>query len=81
MLQTKVLMIAKHIEIDNFNASNGWLEKLKLRHGIEFKHLCGESAEVNNEIACSFKRKLPKLCEEYSSNDIFNYDETDLYYK
>ena len=51
MLQTKALIIAKHFEIENFKASNGWLEKFKLRHGIEFKDLCGESAEVNCEIA------------------------------
>ena len=81
MLQTKALIIVKHFEIENFKASNGWLEKFKLRHGIEFKHLCGESAEVNCEIAYIFKRKLPKICEEYSSNNIFNCDETGLHYK
>ena len=81
MLQTKALIIAKHLGMENFKASNGWLGKFKYRYGIEFRHLCGESAEVDSEFVINFKQKLPKLCEGYSSNDIFNCDETGLYYK
>ena len=32
---------------DDFKASNGWLEKFRIRHSIQYRVICGESAAVD----------------------------------
>ena len=46
--------IAERLGITTFKASNGWLEKWKLRHNIKRMTVCGESGEVRGEIVESW---------------------------
>lgn len=47
ILKEKALEIANELNVENFNASNGWIERFKERHGLSFKKICGESAIVD----------------------------------
>lgn len=47
LLREKALEAAQRLQLTDFKASNGWLEKFCRRHKISFKTVCGESAYVN----------------------------------
>uniref|UniRef100_A0A8C4S6C2 HTH psq-type domain-containing protein n=1 Tax=Erpetoichthys calabaricus TaxID=27687 RepID=A0A8C4S6C2_ERPCA len=64
-----------------FKASNGWLDKFKKIHGIVFNRLCGESAQVSEEDCSHWIQKLPEIVQDYSPDDVFNADETGLFFK
>ena len=49
MLQAKAVEIASSLQIENFSASNGWLEAFRRRNNINFRTLYGESANVDKE--------------------------------
>ena len=50
--------------------------------GIVYKSVYGESAAVNQETVTDWiEYKLPKIIEKYKSRDIFNADETGLFYR
>lgn len=42
---------------------------------------CGESAAVNLQSVENFRQKLADLLSEYSTDDVYNADETTLFYK
>lgn len=81
LLQAKALAIAKELDIKSFKASNGWLEKFRVRNNINFKILSGESASVNPETVSAWKEQLQILTEDYNLDDVYNADETGLFYK
>lgn len=82
IIREKAEKFAKDLGIDSFQASSGWLEKFKIRNGIVQRVLSGEGADVS-EIACDEYRQrvLPALLEGYKPDDIFNADETGLFFK
>lgn len=82
-LKEKAKTFAEKMDIEvDFKASNGWFEKFKDRHGLSFKKLCGESADVDLGCVNGWRQgQLKRLVEKYQPNDIFNADETGLYYK
>ncbi|XP_046680817.1 tigger transposable element-derived protein 4-like [Homalodisca vitripennis] len=67
-----------HIE---FKASNGWLENFKKRHNIFFKKVCGESGAVDDDVVVDWKASLPDLIKDYDPKNVFNADETALFFK
>ncbi|UYV76908.1 TIGD4 [Cordylochernes scorpioides] len=67
---------------DNFEASNGWLERFKARRNIAFKRLHGEAGSVDANSVATWKGGIiPSLLAKYSPQDILNADETGLFYK
>lgn len=81
LLQEKAREVGERLGLENFKASNGWLEKFRTRHNISFKQICGEEKSVSlNEIA-DWNGKLKSLCEGYDDRDIFNADETGIFYR
>jgi centromere protein B len=60
-LWEKAKIIAAQLNIDNFSASNGWVSRFKDRHGLVFKKLAGESAEVSVESTDAWLESLPSL--------------------
>lgn len=81
LLKEKALEAASSLKMENFAASNGWLESFCKRHNITFKSICGESAEVNLDDIEDWKTKLPLILRNYSPRDVYNADETGLYYR
>lgn len=51
ILKEKALQVSKELEADNFNASNGWLDKFKSRYNIILKVICRENKSVDTETA------------------------------
>lgn len=71
----------KAMNID-FKASDGWLTRWKERHGIIFKKLHGEKLDCNNNAAEDWLATTwSSIKERYQPQDIFNSDETGLYYR
>jgi hypothetical protein len=61
----KAKIIAAQLNIDKFSACNGWVSRFKDRHGLVFKKLVGESAEVTVESTDAWLESLPFLMVGY----------------
>ncbi|XP_029656795.1 tigger transposable element-derived protein 7-like [Octopus sinensis] len=73
--------MAKVCNIQGFQASNGWLEKFKNRYCIASRALCGENQFVETSVIENFTESLNRKLEQYCSKNIFNLDETGLFFK
>lgn len=82
LLATKAEEFAKKFDIANFKASSGWLEKFKVRQGISFKRVCGEEKSVDTQSSdmLQWNEKLALLLQSYSPDDIYNADETGIFF-
>ena len=81
MLQSKANEIAMKHNYNNFTASNGWLKSFCVRHQIKFSSLHDESADILSEAVQQWLQDLPKLTEGYALCDIYNCDETSIFFK
>ena len=81
LLKQIALDFAKQHKITAFKASEGWLTRFKSRHNIEFKHINGEAADVNMDTVEEWKTKLKDLTKNFDAADIFNADETGLFFR
>nr|XP_050023958.1 tigger transposable element-derived protein 6-like [Dermacentor andersoni] len=67
---------------DNFVASVGWLQRFKERHDIVGSAVSGEAQSVDREAAVAWvETNVGQLLEKYSAKDLFNADETALFYQ
>ena len=83
ILLTKADEFSQKFEIENFKASTGWLERFKEWNGIMFKKVCGEAKSVNmtSTEMTEWGQRLSRLLEQYSPDDIYNADETGMFYR
>lgn len=82
LLQQKAKEFALALGHTDFAASNGWLHKFKKRHNIMGKVVCGEGGDANMETSDNWiNTVLPSLVKDYDLNDVFNADETGLFFK
>ncbi|UYV79127.1 hypothetical protein LAZ67_17001185 [Cordylochernes scorpioides] len=65
----------------DFKESSGWLDGFKERNKISFKTICGESGAVNLQVAEQWKNNLRELIQDKDARDVFNVDETGLFFK
>jgi len=65
----------------DFKASNGWLARFQERHQITGRTISGESAFINNEVVENWKATVPTLIEGYELRNIFNSNETGLFWR
>lgn len=75
------LKIANSTNINLFKASNGWLEKFKKKFKLNFKALSGEYKSADYENAKKFVEYYESIVIKYGSSNIFNCDETSLFFK
>lgn len=80
ILKEKAETVALRCGIDDFKASNGWLDRFKKRSGVVYSRCCGESASVSSDTVEKWTALLPELIREYKPSDVFNADETGLFY-
>ena len=82
ILMAKSKEFATRLGDRDFTPNTGWLDRFKERHGIVCRSISGESAVVDTDICDDWlKNKLPNLVKNYKACDIFNADETGLFYK
>lgn len=60
--------------------SPGWLQKFLLRHKLASVMMSGESGSVDQEVVQAALPSLQRRIAEFDPNDVYNMDETGLYY-
>jgi len=81
LIQEKAKEFAQELGLE-FHGSSGWLHKFKMRNGIISKIISGESAAVSEPDCDDYVTNiLPGLIQNYSEQDIFNFDELGLFFK
>ena len=81
MLKSKSEEFAKKLGHIDFKATDGWLSRWKIRSGIKFKKAYGEKASADFASAEQWKLRLSSLLQKFRSEDIYNADETGLFYR
>ncbi|XP_064421719.1 jerky protein homolog-like [Latimeria chalumnae] len=68
---------------NNFAASQGWLDRFKRRHGISQVKISGEIRSADSEAASTFPDELKAYLEEegFTEEQVYNADESSLYFK
>jgi hypothetical protein len=67
--------------VSNFTASDGWLSNFKKRHNLVFRKIYDESVNVDLSIYDDWKVKLQDLLSKFYAKNVFNADETGLFFK
>ncbi len=80
-IKTMALKLAHRFNINNFVASSGYVDSFKTRHNLVTKSIHGESGLVNLEKIDGFKETYSNKLNEYSPNNIYNCDETGLFWR
>ena len=70
--------LENHYSSVHFN--RGWFQKLRHRFNLKYVTFHGEAASVPTEIVLEWKQKLVTILEKWSPEDIYNIDETGLFY-
>ncbi|UYV80385.1 hypothetical protein LAZ67_19000038 [Cordylochernes scorpioides] len=81
LIRSKAEQFATEMRKTEFKASSGWLDGFKERNKISFKTICGESGAVNLQVAEQWKNNLRELIQDKDARDVFNVDETGLFFK
>lgn len=82
LLKQKAEALAIRLGVDDFKFSDGWMRGFKKRHGLSFKKICGESGAVDTTVVVAYRKdRLDELLRAYKPDDVFNCDETGLFYK
>ena len=82
MLKAKASELALSMGLGDWTCSEGWLHRWKKRHGISFKTVSGERAAVNEEVTDSWVEGVLKpTLQEFEPKDVFNLDETALFWR
>ena len=81
LIQEKASLLSEELNHEGFAASNGWLESWRKRFGVRSAALSGESASVREEDVADWSKRLPTICTGYEARNIFNADETGLFYR
>ena len=82
VLMEKAQKIAYEAGVEDFKATDGWFSRWKKRNGLVFAALRGEAAEADTAGAEAFmKNEWPELQRRFHRKDIFNTDETGIYFR
>ena len=68
-------------KLRRFTASNGWLQGFKHRHHLKSYSTCGDSGEVELGSVILSRERVTKVAAKYAPADIYNCDETALFWK
>ncbi|UYV71339.1 TIGD4 [Cordylochernes scorpioides] len=78
LLSEKAKTLALEFGLKDFLLGVRW----KARHGIKLRNICGESADVNRETMTNWLTDvMPNIISNYACKDIFNADETGLFWR
>ncbi|GBM30317.1 Tigger transposable element-derived protein 4 [Araneus ventricosus] len=80
LMKQKAMEIVDALGTKDFYANNGWLDKFRVQNNVVFRALCGEVADVDEKLCEEWTTRLPLLLARYADKDIFNMDETELFF-
>ena len=80
MIKAKADDLALRLKIENFRCSEGWLQRFKAKRGITLKTISYESASVDDATIDSWQPVLKSILNQYSPCDVYNADESRLFY-
>ena len=80
-LAEKTKQIASTLGLDSFKTPNGWLDRWKKKHSLKKMTISGESGDVSGCIADSWKERLPEIITGYKVEDIWNLDESGVFWR
>ena len=83
LLQLQAKKFAELLDISevDFKASHGWLDQFKKRHDIRRFRIHGESESVPIENLPEQKQTLVELLSQYRPEDVYNANETRLFFR
>ena len=81
IIQQKALDFADLLNHHNFKASQGWLENFKHRFSIQAFNKHGEAQSAPISEIPQMRQNLREVLQQYRREDIFNCDETGLFWK
>lgn len=82
LMRQKAEELAKKMGKTDFVATDGWFSRWCKRENVVLKKPPGELKDADRPAAETWLREVwPKLCEEYQPEQIYNADETGLYYR
>ncbi|CAG8600923.1 1672_t:CDS:2, partial [Scutellospora calospora] len=83
MIKEKATIFAKALNLgdDALKFSNGWIHKFKRRNNLRNFRLHGESNSAPLSLLPEYKKKLHDLIENYTLDNVFNADETGLFFR
>ncbi|XP_050298576.1 tigger transposable element-derived protein 6-like [Anthonomus grandis grandis] len=83
LVKIKAKEIAITSGYNNFSASDadGWLQKWRKRHSVSFKCISGKAAAVNQVDVSQYLEKLPSMLLGYKPEDVYNADESGLFFR
>ena len=81
VLREKAKQFGSELSITEFQYSNGWLQRFKGRCGIASQVICGESAGVDPAVISRGRQYAAEVVKEYSLRDVYNLDETGLFFR
>lgn len=81
ILKAKGKELGEKLGVTNFLYSNGWVQRFKKRFAISSRVISGESAGIDSETIDEGRRKANDIIAKYDLKDVFNMDETGLYYR
>ncbi|XP_064410192.1 tigger transposable element-derived protein 6-like [Latimeria chalumnae] len=81
MLLEKGRVLGERLGVQDFAYSKGWLANFKSRRGINHHRLHGEAASADVTAIVAGRAELQQTLAYYSPHDIYNFDETGLFYK
>ncbi|XP_041362869.1 tigger transposable element-derived protein 6-like [Gigantopelta aegis] len=69
------------INITDFAYSRGWLARFKSRHNVTKRVYEGEAESADKTAVVKGREELKEVLKSYEVQDIFNLDETGLFFK
>ena len=80
IIQQKASTFAMKSDIHDLIASNGWLQMFKKRNNLTFKRITSEGISVYSLSVNDWKETITELLNNYTRDDIYNADETALFF-
>ena len=82
ILKEKAASLAMQLCKTDFKVTDGWFSRWKARNNIVYKRAHGESQSADHTGASIWcKDTIPQLLQAFHSQDIYNADETGLYFR
>ena len=84
MLKEEAIAIKEQLQssdFDEFSASDGWLDCWKTTYSVKERRIVVEAGDVSTETVTSWIERINELIEDYSSENIWNRDESCCFFK